>query len=77
MMLMRPLGGGPLVIGTSPQPIPHTDPLNHKHAIEDLDVPLRLGLQKGLAGLDPTRLQRASSAPPRVPVSQPAAAAIT
>ena len=59
-MLVRAPGGVLLFRRTTPQLVADPNALDDEHAVLDLDVPLRLGGEMSLAGVDLARLQRAT-----------------
>ena len=60
MMLVRASGGVLLFRRTTPQLVADPNALDDEHAVLDLDIPLGLGGEMSLAGVDLARLQRAT-----------------
>ncbi len=60
VMLERPLDLGAVDVGLDAQAISDMDPLDHKHAVFDLDLARCLTDEPAVACVDLTRLQRAS-----------------
>jgi hypothetical protein len=63
MEAVGPFGRLPFVLRAAGQPVSDPDPLDHQDFILDLHIAFSLGAQLSLAGVDPSRLQRATQGP--------------
>ena len=63
MKAVRPFGSIPLVVWATGQCVVNANPFDHKHLVFQDDITFRLRAQPSLAGVDPTRIQRAPEGP--------------